>query len=133
MRFGLVRPCIHCPFRPGGFMGLARAPEIAESIFHNDHTFACHETVDHDALGRPRTHSKTQHCAGALILHEKLGRPNWRIRFAHRLGLYDPARLDMAAPVFDTVEDFYSFTRNSRRGQGLRWQSKRSVAGARSR
>ena len=28
-----------------------------------------------------------QHCAGALILHKKLGRPNWRIPFAGTLGL----------------------------------------------
>jgi hypothetical protein len=104
--FGLVRPCNHCPFRSDRIFGLRRAPEIARSIFNQDHTFACHETVNHDTLGRPRRTRRSHHCAGALILHEKLGRPNWRIRFAHHLGLYDPARLDMTAPIFDTADEF---------------------------
>ena len=40
-----------------------------------------------------------QHCAGALILHKKLGRPNWRIPFAGTLGLLYPRRLHLDAPV----------------------------------
>jgi hypothetical protein len=34
-----------------------------------------------------------------LILHEKLGRPNWRSPFAGTLDLFDPRRLHLEAPV----------------------------------
>jgi hypothetical protein len=97
MAFDLARPCAHCPVRSDRPFGLRRAGEIAEALFQADQTFACHATL-HRREG--------QHCAGALILHEKVGRPNWRIRFAARLGLFDPARLHMEAPIFDTVADF---------------------------
>jgi hypothetical protein len=97
MRFELSRPYAHCPFRSDRPFGLRRAGEIADAVFQSDRTFSCHET-----LHRP----EHQHCAGALILHEKVGRPNWRIRFAALLGLFDSARLHMEAPVFDTVADF---------------------------
>jgi len=40
-----------------------------------------------------------QHCAGALILHKKLGRPNWRIPFAGTLGLLYARRLHLDARV----------------------------------
>jgi hypothetical protein len=62
-----------------------------------DLTFSCHETSGHSVV---------QHCAGALILHEKLGRPNWRIRFAHALGLFDPSCLHLDTPVVDSVAEF---------------------------
>jgi hypothetical protein len=56
-----------------------------------------------------------QHCVGALIPHEKLGKPNWRIRFAHACGLYNPARLDLTAPVVDTIGEFLTQTSADRR------------------
>jgi len=100
MKFDLVRPCAHCPFRSDRPFGLrrARCEEIAAGLFERDQTFICHETSND-----PRN---WQHCAGALILHEKLGQPNWRIRFAEFLGLFDPGRLHLDAPVFDNVADF---------------------------
>jgi hypothetical protein len=99
MKFDLVRPCADCPFRSDRPFGLrpGRPKEIAAFLFERDLTFACHGTTRQPVL---------QHCAGALILHEKLRRPNWRIRFAAFLGLYDPARLHMDAPIVDTVEEF---------------------------
>jgi hypothetical protein len=99
MRFDLVRPCSDCPFRADRRFPLRRASEIAEGIFKKDRTFCCHKTVR-------RWPVEEQHCAGALILHERLGKPNWRIRFAHALGLYDPARLDMLAPVVRSIAEF---------------------------
>jgi hypothetical protein len=100
MKFELTRPCAHCPFRSDRPFGLrrARCEEIAAALFEHDLTFLCHETKD-----EPEKH---QHCAGALILHEKLGRPNWRIRCAAMLGLFDPDRLHLDAPVVDNVADF---------------------------
>jgi hypothetical protein len=79
MRFDLVRPCADCPFRSDRHFELRRSPELAREIFEQDQTFACHHTTQ----ARRR---RWQHCAGALILHEKQGRPNWRIRFAHAAG-----------------------------------------------
>lgn len=102
MKFDLTRPCAHCPFRSDRPFGLRRAAEIATALFERDLTFICHETLDL---------AEHQHCAGALILHEKLGRPNWRIRFAAQLGLFDPARLHIEAPVVDTVAGFLSVNR----------------------
>lgn len=43
-----------------------------------------------------------QHCAGALILLEKLDRPSQMMRISERIGMYDRRKLDMDAPVFDT-------------------------------
>jgi hypothetical protein len=66
IKFDLVRPCTHCPFRSDRPFGLrrGRSKEIASAIFVRDRTFICHETT-----GDP---GYTQHCAGALILQEKL-------------------------------------------------------------
>jgi hypothetical protein len=97
MKFGLVRPCGDCPFRSDRKFWLKRAPEIAAAIFQHDQTFVCHN-------------APSQHCAGALILHEKLGKPNFLIRLAHGCGLYDPAALAMAAPVVDSVAEFIERT-----------------------
>ena len=99
MKFDLVRPCAHCPFRSDRPFGLrrGRCEEIADALYRRDLTFSCHETMKQPA---------TSHCAGALILHEKLGRPNWRIRFAHQLGLFAPSRLHLDAPVVDSVAEF---------------------------
>lgn len=47
-----------------------------------------------------------QHCAGAMIILERLERPNQMMRICERLGLYDRRKLKMDAPVF---EDFDAF------------------------
>jgi hypothetical protein len=101
VKFDLIRPCAHCPFRSDYAFGLrpGRCAEIAAALFEQDLTFLCHETTR-------LPEDQQQHCAGALILHEKLGRPNWRIRFAANLGLFDPSRLHLEAPVVDSVADF---------------------------
>ena len=46
--------------------------------------------------------ARTQHCAGALILLEKLHHPSQLMRIFERLDGYDRSKLDMAAPVYDT-------------------------------
>ena len=55
-----------------------------------------------DAASRDTTGEA--HCAGALILLEKLGEPSQMMRVCERIGLYDRTKLDMAAPVFDSFE-----------------------------
>lgn len=103
--FGLTTPCSNCPFRSDGQgvpLRRARVREIAASLVRC--SFPCHKTTDaerRDAeLDEPLDLSNTMHCAGALILLEKLQRPSQMMRIAERLGLYDRRKLDMQAPVF---------------------------------
>ena len=88
----LWRPCAHCPFRSDRPFGVrrARCEKIPTALFGRDLTFTCHETTEQPV---------PQHCAGALILHKKLGRPNWRIPFAGTLGLLYARRLHLDARV----------------------------------
>lgn len=41
---------------------------------------------------------------GALILREKLGTRSLTMRMAMNQGVYDPAKLDLDAPVYDSWE-----------------------------
>jgi hypothetical protein len=74
----------------------ARVRELKRALVHN--TFSCHKTTG--AERGKLTTSNTSHCAGALILLEKLGRPSQMMRIGYRLGIYDPTKLNMKAPVF---------------------------------
>lgn len=71
-------------------------------------TFACHKTTkpseydDHEMV----TTDKSEHCAGVLILLEKIEQPNQMMRIAERLGMYDRTKLEMDSPVFDDPDDF---------------------------
>lgn len=112
MKFTLRRPCAHCPFRSDirPFLQRGRAAEIAEAITTRQQTFACHETTvpdeDEDGFGEMRETPNSQHCAGAMILLEKIERPNQMMRIAERLRLYDRSRLAMDSPVFATARAF---------------------------
>lgn len=107
MNFNLIRPCAECPFRTDvkGYLRGGRAREIANSLLR-DATFTCHKTNEYDDDGEPEETSKSEHCAGALILLEKMGMPNQMMRIAGRLRFYDPEKLDMDAPVFDCDSEF---------------------------
>lgn len=116
MRFDLVRPCANCPFRTDvrPYLRRGRVLEIRRALLDRDQTFSCHKTVDwtreedEEDDGRPAARhcrNDEQHCAGALILLEKLDQPNQLMRIMERLGVYDRRRLDMAAPVFGSFED----------------------------
>jgi len=48
---------------------------------------------------------ESQHCAGALILMEKMKRPSQMMRIVERLGMYDATKLQMDAPVFSSFEE----------------------------
>jgi hypothetical protein len=111
MKYGMVRPCAHCPFRhdiPGYLRG-SRAREIAESLL-NGGNFPCHETtvvvLDDEGNEELRAASNSEHCAGALIMLERMGQPNQMMRICERLGMYDMRKLDMASPVFPRVGEF---------------------------
>lgn len=109
MNFDLTKPCAKCPFRTDclkGWLGKARATEITTGISDLQQTFACHETVVHDDDGEPINDSEQSHCAGAVILLEKLDRPNQWMRWMERIGFYDRRKMDMTAPVFKTLKAF---------------------------
>lgn len=60
-------------------------------------TFACHKTLDQ----RPQ-----QHCAGALVIMALTGKWGDMQQVAERLGLFDPGRLDLNAPVYPNFDAF---------------------------
>lgn len=127
MNFDLIRPCAKCPFRTDcqeGWLGRERAREIFEAITDRDATFTCHETtvcVDDgdedgdDDGGRMVDGPKAQHCAGAMILLEKLDQPNQMMRIGERVGFYDRTKLDMDAPVFEDGDEFEEHHDDGRR------------------
>ena len=108
MQFKLTKPCKHCPFRNdiAAFLTTGRAIEIAASL-EKDATFPCHKTTMHDDDGEyVQQEGVEQHCAGALIILEKMNNQTQLMRIAERLLMYDRNRLDMNAPVFDTFDEF---------------------------
>lgn len=107
MNYNLKKPCANCPFRTDikPFIRGERAEEICESIIDSQQSFPCHKTIKHDEEGDGIIGEKSEHCAGAMILLEKLERPNQMMRIAERLGMYDHTKLQMDAPVYDSAED----------------------------
>jgi hypothetical protein len=104
MNFKMIKPCVHCPFRKDirAYLTKSRVREIERSLVRA--TFPCHETTTHNDDGEyVRTGDET-HCAGALILLEKLERPSQMMRIAERLRLYDRRRLVMKSPVFQSFK-----------------------------
>lgn len=98
-------PCDNCPFRSDRAFPLAegRVDEIEASLVRAE--FPCHKTTEFDDHGERIEGAKERHCAGALILLEKLERPSQMMRISERLGLYDRRKLDMDALVYDSFED----------------------------
>lgn len=113
MNFFLKTPCNNCPFRRDVKFCLhpERRQEIADALRH-DMTFSCHKTVDYsDEWNDSSTHIPTedeQHCAGALIVLNRSGElfNNFLYRLAVWAKLFDPDKLNMHAPVFDTLDQF---------------------------
>lgn len=108
MKFDLVRPCPHCPFRNDrpGYLRRERAIEIATALAHGS-TFACHQTTEPDEDGEDMMEVEgSQFCAGALLMLENQEAPNQIMRTAERLGLYDASKLDRSAPVCGSTIEF---------------------------
>ncbi len=119
MNFDLRKPCKSCPFRTDvkPFINAERAAEIGDAITTQQQTFACHQHTqfDQDDEGEEFNvpHGGDQHCAGALILLEKLGKPNQMMRIAERLRMYDHTRLKMDSPVYPSVRAMVSAHRKA--------------------
>ncbi|MET4238599.1 DUF6283 family protein [Bradyrhizobium sp. RT10b] len=109
MKFDLRRPCDNCPFRSDVKFPLEveRVEEIVQAITEKDLTFACHKTTRFDPeTGETVRSPKEQHCAGALIMLEKMQRPNQMMRISERLGFYDRTKLEMNyVPVYENGKD----------------------------
>ena len=108
MKYDLHRPCKDCPFRSDKEPFIA--PSRAREILTGGAEFACHMTVKYgeevDEEGEEIANmSASQHCAGVLILLEKEERPHQMMRICERIGIYDARKLDMDAPVYDSIED----------------------------
>lgn len=110
----MTAPCPSCPFRTDvtPFIRPQRAKEITQALLA-DHSFQCHKTVDYakaaeedgfvHSIIAAREHN-AQHCAGALIMLEKMERPNQWMRICERVGGYDRRKLDMDAPVYANAD-----------------------------
>lgn len=108
MNYTMTNPCDKCPFRNDirPFLQAGRVRQIEASLERG--TFPCHQTIDYSndsEDGEPLVPANAQHCAGALILLEKLERPSQMMRICERLGLYDRRKLNMDAPVYDSFKD----------------------------
>lgn len=108
MKYDMSTPCVHCPFRSDirGYLCPERAEEIAESVLSGGF-FPCHKTTvsveDDEGESDLVAGDDSQECAGAAIFAAKHGCSSQMSRIAERLG-FQVAKLDMSAPVCDTVE-----------------------------
>lgn len=135
--YRLTSPCADCPFRTDvrPYMRPERVDEIQAPLILAQ--FPCHKTVNYAAIqeddnGEPvmerRNTAREAHCAGALILLEKLEEPSQMMRISERLGMYDRRKLDMAAPVYDSFDDMREAMENEQRRTTTRFARKRKRA-----
>jgi hypothetical protein len=103
MKYDLTRPCDLCPFRNDDNR-LTVPVQRMRGMLSGE--FCCHKTGEtNDETGSIEPQPESQHCAGALIMLEKMGKQHQMMRIAERLGMYDPSRLDMDAPVFGSFAE----------------------------
>ena len=98
MDYTMTAPCSTCPFR-SDIMFPLNDGRITEIVHAGD--FPCHKTT---TAGHADGKNEKA-CAGLMILLEKENRPNQMMRICERLGMYDRYKLDMNAPVYDSIEE----------------------------
>ena len=103
MNYNLQKPCSNCPFRSDKFFHLH--PNRVLEIAHGGGEFPCHKTVKRDD-GEPQVTTKSEHCAGLMIMLEHMKQPTQMMRIAERIDLYDPSSLQMDSPVYEHVDDY---------------------------
>ncbi len=112
--FKLKRPCANCPWRKdvARFLSPERYRELAAVVLLNGESFHCHKTVDYsEPEGQIVDTSKL--CAGAMIMARKLGSDLQIVQIAQRLGIHTEVKLDMEAPVYDTLSGFVTGSDNN--------------------
>lgn len=102
MNYTKRTPCDLCPFRNDSGRLIVHPSRLRGFVKGE---FCCHKTGSSAEDGDICPTKNSQHCAGALIFLEKIGEPHQMMRIVGRLGLYDPEKLDMAAPVFDSWKE----------------------------
>lgn len=106
MNYNKTKPCDMCPFTKSTAFKFTRAKAIA--IATQDGGFACHKTakLDDETNGYAPT-SKSQACAGRLIMLEHEEKPDQMMRISARLGRYDRTKLEMDHPdCFKSIKQF---------------------------
>ena len=117
--YSMTTPCSNCPFRSDipAYLRTSRVREIERSLVRSE--FPCHKTTESvdegDGDGTRVSTKDSIHCAGALILMEKMGRSSQMMRIAERLGMYDHTKLDMNAPVFNSFKEMMAAQPNAKR------------------
>jgi hypothetical protein len=113
--YGMTTPCSNCPFRSDvkPYLTRERVREIERGLTRGE--FPCHKTTEHDEDGEHIHSEKDIHCAGALILKEKLGESSQMMRISERLGMYDPSKLNMDAPVYESFDEMAEAQKPRRR------------------
>lgn len=103
----MKKPCGNCPFRNDimPYLTPERAEEISDALL-TDKSFTCHK-YSHE-LGHPRDQEE-RHCAGAMIILEKMEKPNQWMRWMER----KYKELEMDSPVYETFDDFIDATENA--------------------
>lgn len=108
--FDLKKPCDKCPFRKTAqkrWLGRQRATEIAEGIGGDTHaSFSCHKTNGFDRNGVTTEIETSQHCAGAMIVLDKINNPNIMMRRGAIHKVFDAGQLKDKTKVFDTLGEF---------------------------
>jgi hypothetical protein len=102
MKYEMTSPCATCPFRRNnvGFLTEKGAQRIADDLLNN-RPFSCHH------MDRTPDVVEPQHCAGALIVLEKMRRPHLAMILGASLGLYDRTKLEIGHPyVFHNMKQF---------------------------
>lgn len=114
LRYDMRNPCSDCPFstnapwHQGIMEELARKTALMDAG-HLAHT--CHQTdarADCAATKRAPNGAPMQHCAGMLIMAEKTGLQQRHMFAAQIRGAYNPAKLNLNGPVFDSMGHMFS-------------------------
>ena len=63
------------------------------------------DELDDEIEDRPFNHAE-QFCGGALVTLTKMGHQTQMMQIAERLGIWNPADLDMDAPVYEDLDEF---------------------------
>lgn len=111
MKYNLTQPCELCPFRNDDG-NLSVHPRRLQEMASGE--FCCHKTGRvNDESGDIEPNENSQHCAGLLIMLEKMNQPHQMMRICERLGFYDHTKLKMNAPVFSSFAEVRAKFRKS--------------------